>query len=718
MAGGKGRGKGSKGPRQGGRQGRGQGRGKGGGGARGDADALARLVAAGDCSPAAARAVMAQENGLGAGTSALAAVRATLAALEGEGALPPLARMRLAGLHVRAGLVPPPEAMLSPEAMVEAADGGPDPGEGPGHGGGEGGGEGPATRAEAPAEMLAEIDRTVAELERMARRDTAAIFQGLSEVLAAVPETLRAGLIALIAARPGPTGPRLAAFWLCDASSAARLAAAQALAGRAQAGTLAPETAALLPTLRKWLPEEPARAALDAALRAQLRSPAAPEAAAWTCHRLLASLPDGAGAQSLMAAVSRGGRRGLACVLLKAGQGVADAFLLPASSAADQRRLLARMAEETGAGEVAPGLAATLIGFGLAEGRAAGRMPPAGLVELIPIFGDAALRPGPEDAEGLLAAIGGRAALAAEPAGARRLLCDLSAGWAETWEVAESWFEDSDALAARVGRARTPGGVARAVWAHLETRRGFWARLFAVAAATLRAGRAAEEETPPAWLTFAAVAEALLDGVPLKRLPAMQEIAAATRAALAAGGLAMAEPPEAPEAPGELAGLLAAVAPAGGPVPTPAWLDGFLTAMLVAPRPVAPETWAGALLGGLEFPGEARLQRFLGLLTARLDRLAEALDAGAAGSGGGSRGGGGTGAIRAVLPAEPAALAAWAAGFAALVAAARGPWSRRGLARDDRHLLDLLAAAAGGADPAPLAPLLPAWLAERRRRAG
>lgn len=76
-------------------------------------------------------------------------------------------------------------------------------------------------------------------------------------------------LVPLTAARPGAVEARLGLHWPIDPRPGIRLATATAL--RAEAGTLAPVLAGLLPALRKVLPDDPARAALGGAIRRQMR---------------------------------------------------------------------------------------------------------------------------------------------------------------------------------------------------------------------------------------------------------------------------------------------------------------------------------------------------------------------------------------------------------------------------------------------------------------
>jgi hypothetical protein len=51
---------------------------------------------------------------------------------------------------------------------------------------------------------------------------------------------------------------------------------------------------------------------------------------------------------------------------------------------------------------------------------------------------------------------------------------------------------------------------------------------------------------------------------------------------------------------------------------SPAWLDGYFAAIVVAPRMSPSSAWVGRLLNGAhDFPDHARLQRFLDLVMLR-----------------------------------------------------------------------------------------------------
>ena len=174
--------------------------------------------------------------------------------------------------------------------------------------------------------------------------------------------------------------------------------------------------------------------------------------------------------------------------MLKQGHGVKDAFVIPCASATEQKRMIASILGEIETFDVPPEALAAALSRGLGEGLALGLMPAAGLVDLVDILGPGALATVCGETEAILASIGAADALAG-PFGQRAAprSVDASADWIDRFGQADSWFEDTGALRAAIARARTDTGGARpAVWKHLETRRDWWARQFAVCAAALK----------------------------------------------------------------------------------------------------------------------------------------------------------------------------------------------------------------------------------------
>jgi hypothetical protein len=277
------------------------------------------------------------------------------------------------------------------------------------------------------------------------------------------------------------------------------------------------------------MPEDAARAVLDRlmrdAMRAGLGAAGAGPEAAWEVLSVHASLPDGGGAQSFCAALRSGRRRAAAMVLLKQGQGVKDAFVLSCGSAARQKSLLRQLADETGALPVPQDLLRRALAGGLAEGLAAGRPPPPGLIEVAALCGLADLRPAPRGTEDILAGLAAAARVAALPAAAFGRLVGSSRQWWDRHDILQSWFEEHDDACALILGQPDPAAAEAALWAWLEGRRDWWAGIVARAAEVLDAAGAADADA------FAAVARALAQGRPLRRIPVMEDVLGMTIAA-------------------------------------------------------------------------------------------------------------------------------------------------------------------------------------------
>ena len=542
----------------------------------GEAAALMREVAAlpeGDALEAALdlaafvldEARMARENDQPAGAAVIETAEAALAEARAAGRLPPTRRVALARAFVGAGLAVPDPARIDPDEVLNdmAPSGGPPP----------------------------DLDQLLDDL--LGRADPRAtplqLHAALEEALGALPVEARAMMMAEIAGGADARRTRLGLYALLDPELEVRAAVAAAFAARANGGQLDAATLAHLTTIRAWLPEEPARAALDRALAAAMRAGGGDGAAArpvpppWRVGRALACLPDGAGAQSVALALERGRSRAAAFLLLKAGHGVKDAFIAPAESAGEQRRMLGEL-ETIGAVETDPGHVPHLLERALGDGASQGRPPASGLVDVAELWPGEALRPQPGDAQAILAALDPEGAIAGLSPQARGRLVGESGDWPERFALLETWFEDTAAVRVLLDAATTERAARQRVWRHLEERREWWALQCARSAAVVRM---AEPEGRD-WRAFAAVALGLLEGRALRRTPIMERIVEATLLADEArrhddllddlgdgldpdgpGPFAGASrPPPAPARPGELERRLA------GSGVDPAWLDG------------------------------------------------------------------------------------------------------------------------------------------------
>lgn len=335
------------------------------------AQAAARLLAT-----ALDEARMAQENDLPEGPALLSALSVAVAAREVEVSLAMPERLALARAYASAGLVPPPFAMLTTDTIPDHAPDG---------------------------AAMPDLDEILDPVLREAGDAPGQAHAALSELLAGLPPEVAVMLVSMTVARPGAVEARLGLYWLLDPRADLRLAAATALLSRPG---LPPDLSALLPTLRKWLPDDPARGAVDALIRRQMRCEAQPAAPAIKVYRAASSLPDGVGAQSLIASVQIGGRRAVAMCMLKQGHGVKDAFLIPCDSATQQKTLLARILNEIDTIDLPPAALPAILARGLGEALALGLLPAPGMVDMAEIWGPDALSPQPFATADILATLG------------------------------------------------------------------------------------------------------------------------------------------------------------------------------------------------------------------------------------------------------------------------------------------------------------------------
>ncbi|TNF19030.1 MAG: hypothetical protein EP318_16325 [Rhodobacteraceae bacterium] len=631
-------------------------------------DSARQEAAAALLSDALAEARMAAENDAPEGRALIARLDTALATQDAARPFAPDLRLNLARIYARAGLVPPPFAMLSAETLPGTA---PEAGEMP--------------------DIGALLDPILKELGDAPQQ----VHAALAELLAGLPRELVTLMVSMTVARLGDVEARLGLYWLLDPEPDTRLAAALALLSRAEDRTLAPEIGALLPALRKWLPDEDARAALDGAIRRQLqnRAPPAPGPAPGVqpeIREAFASLPDGAGAQSLIASLRIGGQRAVAMAMLKQGHGVKDAFVIPCETQADQKTVLTRILSQIEAFQVPPEALAEALARGLGEAAELGLLPAPGMVDFAEFLGPDRLVPRPGATPEILGSIGAPEELAALSDANRRKLIARSAEWVMQLDQIDSWFEDTGDLRAAIARARSDTGRETAVWKHLATRRDWWARQIAVSAATLKAS---SEAPPRLWLSFAAVAQALVEGRALKRVPIMEAIVAMT---LAADEDRHEEEVPPLTAPREVLALLARAQVDG------AYLEGYLTALAIAPLQPAPADWLVALLGMIGAPRSDLLDPLMQFLMTEANLINEIS-------------GDAQAMTRALAQLHDEDLRDWAAGFDDMVQATRGSWPAKRLNAEDKRLLRDLRRAAdeGGTGVGPLREVLPGWVARR-----
>lgn len=638
---------------------------------------------------------MARENGQKRGAALIDALEGQLGRLVRTDGLSFGGRLALSRSWVRAGLTPPESLASGQDHLADSLS---------------------HLEMDEPAEIGALFDSLFGHLIDAGEGSASAMHAVFAEMLPTVPADARSALVRTAASRPGELFAELSCAWLLDAAGEVRRAAADGLFDRLEADRLSAHVLARLAIMRSWLTDEALKVRLDELLRAAMRARiAAPDRGGEPrIHRIVASMVDGSGAQSMAAAVQSGSSsRSVAVVLLKQGFGVKDAYVIPCASATEQRGIMATITDELEACDVSRDYMAQAIGLALSEGLEMGMAPVPGLVDVAHDCGLTELRPCAATVGDILALADPEDGTAGLSVQARGRLIAASRSWADRYPMLSSWFEDSDETVEALENATSRAFLKRGMWNVLEARRQHWAKVIARNALLLKAaGTDGAEE-------FVAVAAAMMEGRDLKKTPVMQFVFEQSLQVWAdrrsgPGGLFGAPDRDLPfgetspsmpaemslrdtraEKKGELAKLLR---PAGLTEP---WLDGYLTGVCTAPVFVPPPDWLGPLLHlvaeGLET--ERKLQRFVELLMLRYNATLPKLSA--------------ADEVR-LTPGEYPLLPIWADGYLTAWETNKSYWPAKALGRQGKIIRKLLEEATEGRiDRTGFASTLPAWLRQR-----
>ncbi len=627
---------------------------------------------------------MARENRKKRGDAFLKAVTDAVGLAAGQRKLRPFHRLVLARVWARNGLEAPAALELSADDL-DSAD------------------RGAAPQDRAAAEAM--LDGLFRDLIAQSEGDPLALHAALTETFPAMPPEMRALVIAWSVERPEPIHTRLACFWLLDPAASIRLSATRALADRACADGLSADVAGKMVMLRSWMPDDDARAAVDQALKVAMRSGLATGASVkpWTIHNIMATLPDGGGAQSICIALQSGGGRKVAMLLLKQSHGVKDAYAIPCRSVTEQKALLQRVMDETDTAKASVAWLEHALSMALADGLSADLPPAPGLIEVAELCGFSALRPEPVTTEALIAALPAAKRIGSLSAQARGKLINASKDWWNRHGIVQSWFEECDDAQELIEGAHSQRALDAALWKWLETRRDFWARLVARGADVLADADHADAES------FTATAMALRDGRDLKKIPVMADVHDQTveawifddpdvdQAATLEDLVDQAEEPE-PERKGELARLVK------GSAVTADWIDGFLMAITLAPKLIAPNRWLPEILGSaITTLGPDTIQRFADLIMMRANACVEHATHPAQ-------------FTAAISKRSKMAMRDWAAGFSYACGHFRSSWPAKSTAPDDRATMQIVSDAMATGFSAAEVKTLSQWIAARHDR--
>ncbi|GAW35544.1 hypothetical protein RA2_02607 [Roseovarius sp. A-2] len=637
---------------------------------------------------------MARENGKTVGASFIDQLEDGIQALKAQDALTDPGRLFLASCWVRAGL-PAPDALAGefsvPDDMAEELD-----------------------LTDAP-DLEPLIDKLLAEISGDQMDSISALHSGFVELMATFPAPVRQAVVRHVVSRPKTVLGELGCALLLDGRADIRRGAINGLADRMAANAMTSDLIGRLSVMRSWIADGDTRAGIDALVRNALRQGVdrAISSTAPKVHRGLTSLVDGTGAQSMTIALQDGGTRVVAVVLIKQGFGIKDAYLVPCSSASEQRRLIDMITNEVETRDVPVAYVEEAIAIGLSDSLQTGHPPAAGLVGVVQAMGWSELRPKPASVFDIAALADPEGQVPEMSAQARGRMINASSEWETQFPmISESWFEDSDAFSTTIESAKTPAAMKRDLWQTLDTRRSHWARVVARMAHLLHA------TGDPNALQFVAVAMALEEGRALKKIPIMEmifdhsfqvwlhenvlgnaspdtgdHIPFEITSGPAPEGMKM--PAIRPEKAGELGKLLK---PAGL---TEWWVDGYMMGVCTAPEFVPPGAWVQVLLNiiGPEIDSDKALQRILDLLMLRYNGALANLR---------------TPVGLALIPEEGTLISIWADGYLTAWEGNLEYWPKAKLGKPDKSARKLLEdAASWQADVVSFTKTIPNWLRQR-----
>ena len=640
---------------------------------------------------------MAQENGKAVGTAFLSFIEQELVAQKNDVGLASGGRLFLASCWSSAGL-DVPDAVVVDMSEIQAASG-------------------VSADMEMP-DIGPIIESLLASVTRGSGGELLALQMGFSEVLATLPINARRLVVRQVVAHPKPITGDLGCALLLDRRVECRRGAMDGLEDRLAQGILAPELVGRLTIIRSWITDAETQTGINSIVQQAMRlgDMAMGAAKPPKIHRVLSSLIDGVGGQSLAVVLQVGGARKVAVLLIKRGYGVKDAYLVPCTSATEQRKLVEMISTGANMRDVSLEYVANVIAFGLSDGLENNCAPAPGLIEVVEALGLHDLRPRPASVSDIVALVDPDGQLDAMTPQARGRLISASGDWGLISPmIADSWFEDSDEIADAIGRSKSLSAAQKAFWRALEGRRDHWATVIA------RTGYLMRVLDDPHALQFAAVAQALVDGRALKKTPIFDLILDLSievwqheamgrpvdspplpdgglgpidvRDVRAPQGMQMHEPPA--EQPGELEKLLA---PAQLTEP---WMQGYLMGVCTAPEFVSPSAWMQVLMNiiGPELTTDQDLQRLLDLLLLRYNKTRDDLEVPVG---------------KQLLPKPDAFIAIWADGYLTAWEGNKGYWPKSKLGKADQSARILLEAATlMGVDIAQFKKEIPNWLRRR-----
>ena len=372
------------------------------------------------------------------------------------------------------------------------------------------------------------------QLEHIAQalgNDPFTIYDEMSSSAAAIPPEQRSEIAAAFLASGNPAVREAALGFAFAREPVTSTAALAAWAHVPPGQPVSSRMVERLVRMRPWV--SPGRQiAVDAAVRALRPRAAAPvKAPRPDVVRVLASMCDGSGAQTMFALVKQDRRFALASVLLKTNGGVADAWVHGDMRKPEANGMVEHIINESDGVEVSIGLFERRLADVLAINVAQDTPPPFGLLHVVETLGL-----GPVHPETVAPASLAVTLLADQPetkkgAAAVKSALRASDDWPFLYPTVKSWFEAGEAVERLLKPLKTREARLAAVMTQLlPARRGFWAERCAWTAAILK--EPSKRNRAP-WIDFALVAGEWAGERPLDAIPLARRIAETTVEAFA-----------------------------------------------------------------------------------------------------------------------------------------------------------------------------------------
>ncbi|MBV9748764.1 MAG: hypothetical protein JO157_08110 [Acetobacteraceae bacterium] len=368
------------------------------------------------------------------------------------------------------------------------------------------------------------LDSYLEDLAREAGGDPFELYASMREMADAFPDEQRAAMGAWLLQAKEAAARDAAVGWLLDASASVRNFTASGIERAAAKGGVSGVMLRRLIALRNWLPETD-RIALDRAIQACRHKGV--EVSPWPqaqVREVLASCIDGEGAQSIFVLTREGRRNATACLLIKHGIGVRDAWARHELTRAERNEFLEQV-QEIDLLPTSLDYVRIAAAHALAVNLASGVMPPFAMLDVAETAGLQGLQPEALTADAIL----GLLEAEADPALSRpEVIAEVLASSRNLlgeFEFLDSWFEadtETERLLGGKGMARAKR-IAVVRDELLPQRAAKWAERLAWTALTLRHG---EEDEP--WEAFFVSARELVAGRPVAEIPLMAHVVTQT----------------------------------------------------------------------------------------------------------------------------------------------------------------------------------------------